>query len=229
MRKSLYLTFTTIALVLAGCADRAVIYERAVEAAALPGPDAVAKLRPIPEGAKQIEAVTWTGWDGYVPGQSQSLEQAVWVTAVPQLKEICQRLPNGTSTDRLEELLGLKPGGGDGRFFITMKVNTEDMFRPCADTSIYGDTCPMEMPNAPPEGVTQDQWLKDLQLMTAQMLSTYRAGLEGVPFTRLGYTYDWSASAESPVGPSEYIVREGAEILVTDRADNAAYCAPLSG
>jgi len=229
MQKFLFMSFTAVALILAGCVDRTVIYERAVKAAALPGPDAVAKLRPIPEGAEQIDVVTWTGWDGYVPGQSQSLEQAVWVTAVPQVQEICQSLANGTSTDRLEELLGLKPGGGNGRFFITMKVNTEDMFRPCADTSIYGDTCPMEMPNAPPEGVTQDQWLEDLQLMTAQMLSTYRAGLDGIPFTRLGYTYDWSATAARPVGPSEYIVRAGAEIFVTDRSDNTAYCAPPSG
>ena len=205
--------------------DRQSLYLAAVKASAVPDPDAPAKLWPI-EG-KKATVVSWSG-PYYKPGKTVLDFGALWVTPVPQVQEICQKAPADAKQARLEELLGLPPGGGKDRSFVVMTVSTADMFRPCPDTRVDQPSCPMDMPKAPPPGVSQEQWQKDLDFLLAQMIGSYRTE-GGYPFTRLGYTYDWNPDAASPVGASEYVIRQGAEVEVLQVIPNEDYCAAPSG
>lgn len=205
--------------------DRQTAYLAAIEAAAVPGPNAVARLNPIK--GKQATVVSWAA-PYYKPGKTKLEFGALWVTASPQVKNICQSLPNGSDQARLEELLGLPPGGGKDRSFVVMTVNTADLFRPCPDTRIDQATCPVDLPKVPPPGVDPAQYQKDLDFLLNQMLTSYQRD-GGYPFTRLGYTYDWSPQATSPVGPSEYVIRKGSEINVLKIISNQDYCAKPTG
>jgi hypothetical protein len=46
------------------------------------------------------------------------------------------------------------------------------------------------------------------------------------PWTRLGYTFDWSPDAKSRYGAPELVVRRGSKVNVTSITKSAAYCAP---
>lgn len=205
--------------------DREGFYLKAVEASAVPPADAPAQLWPIK--GQTATVVSWAG-PYYKPGKTTLEFEALWVTPSPQVQEICQAFPTGEKQAHLEELLGLPPGGGKDRSFVVMTVSTEDMFRPCPDTRVDQATCPMELPKVPPPGVDPGLYQKDLDFLLNQMLTSYRQE-GGYPFTRLGYTYNWSPEAETPVGASEYVIRKGSKVEVLKVIPNEAYCAAPTG
>ena len=227
------LTGLAVAALVSGCAlqetleplDRQRLYLKAVEASAVPPADATARLWPIT--GDRATVVSWAG-PYYKPGKTTLNFGALWVTPSPQVQEICRAFPTGAKQAHLEELLGLPPGGGKDRTFVVMTVNTADMFRPCPDTRIDQATCPMDLPKAPPPGVSPDLYQKDLDFLLNQMLTSYRQ-TGGYPFTRLGYTYNWSPDADTPVGASEYVIRKGSKIDVLEVVPNETYCAAVTG
>lgn len=205
--------------------DQDGIFLAAVEAAAVPDANATTDLWPIETDEALV--VAWSNPSYYKPG-TNTLTYPAWVTPVPQVQQICSSQPAGGSVAALEELLGLRPGDGPGRAFITMRVKSRDLFRPCPDTSIDTKSCPMELASAPPPGVSVQQWQQDLIFVLEQMLKSYKKA-DGYPFTRLGYTYNWNPTAPSPVGASEYVLRKGAKVVVESTIENTVYCAPPSG
>lgn len=222
-------------LLLAGCAnpdraeapDRTSIYNAAVVAAAVPPAEgANVDLLQVPDGTVQV--VSWNSAKYYPVGPDPlKMTRNVWVTVVPQLQEMCRSLPNGGTTARMEELLGLPPGSGATRTMIVMEASARDMFRPCADPSLNQWRCPLAVPDRP-EGYPAETWNADLAFVLNQASTTYiRTG--GYPFTRLGYTYDWSADSPTNVGPSEFLVREGADVIVKQHVGVSEYCAAPAG
>lgn len=208
-------------------------YERALRDAATAEPSEVAAdLVPVTESneslvwaeteiGRAVLVVTWTSSDRYGRSLGEAMETTsdTWVTVVPEVAEICRSLPveREEVTSRLEGLLGLPPGAGKTTF-AALWVDPADLFRPCPDPEITDTRCDLDFP--PDVSEAHRRW------MTDRAARSY--GPDGYPWTRLGYTYDW-ASPDSPVGPSELVVRRGATVLVESVAPTAEYCVPATG
>ncbi len=162
-----------------------------------------------------VTVLTWTSWDGYKPG-SMKLERDVWVTVVPQVREACDDFRRNKLSRRLEQLLGLPPDDGK-TFFVEMEVlDEEDVFRPCTDPAVDS---PGPCVESFPEEVSEEH----VEWMARQAFFAWQR--DGYPWTRLGYTYNWKRGA-SHVGPSEYVVRAGAEVNVLTVTETEDYCRP---
>jgi hypothetical protein len=78
------------------------------------------------------------------------------------------------------------------------------MFRPSPDPEIDDQRAEVTFP--PTVDKDHREWIDRL------METSYTP--DGYPWTRLGYTYDWG-SADDEIGLSEYVIREGAEVIVS--------------
>ncbi|MGH9412070.1 MAG: hypothetical protein ACRD1V_21755, partial [Vicinamibacterales bacterium] len=149
----------------------------------------------------------------------------VWVTAAPQVQEFCRRFeaghPDATSDQlalRLKQYLGLNPGWSSD-VFVELWVRPADMFRPCVDPEITDSTCNLEFSNPPPvvKGIADyRRFYEDLYF------EDFRTS-PGVPWTGLGYTYDWGNPARRE-GASEFILTPGARYEIRDAIPTASYC-----
>jgi hypothetical protein len=154
------------------------------------------------------------------------LQREAWVTPVPQLQHFCRALGltgQGLS-DRLVQYLGLRPERGKAAV-IELWVDKNNIFRPCADSEIDDQECRLGSPAVPPNGSAQAE--KDAQWFQAQFFRSYHDKQQAMPWTRLGYTYDWG-NPVSKVGASEYVIREKSQVWVHSSMSTDAYCDPKS-
>lgn len=167
-----------------------------------------------------VRMVAWTTYTGYVEG-GNTLSREIWVTAVPQLQELCKTLPEDAARiARINQYLGLPPASewDSGRQFVEMWVEPGDMFRPCPDPEIDDSTCGLQFP----DGVSSEH---------KTWISNYYATSYGFwqsthyPWTGLGYTYDWCSQDTKHVGASEFVVRAGSVVNVTGIINRDTYCA----
>jgi hypothetical protein len=217
------------ALWLAGCATGA---ERAAAPPpATPYPHAVYKsavfeernihaLRTIDAGQRSVLMVTWTKTETaerYYPVGATKLGVDVWVTLAPEVRELCGAFPRDPAalTTRLQQLLGL-PAAAEDRVFVTLEAKRSDIFRPCPDPDPGKRSCGGEFPAA--VGAAHKAW------MAEQFLARYREP-DGYPWTHLGYTYDWGPG-DGTVGASEFVIRNGAKVTVTEKTATTEYCRP---
>lgn len=172
----------------------------------------------------RLRLVTWTDWDGYDSkvGAEMTLSREVWVTVSPELQSRCKnwKKTGDELSIRLGELLGLPPEAKKDRF-VVVNAAPEDLFRPCPDPEITDNSCALRFP----DGVSDAHraWFTELQGKSY--------GINGYPWTRLGYTYDWASRKESrkqtEVGLSELVIRSGATIHIEAVQKTADYCADL--
>jgi len=170
---------------------------------------------------KKVLTVVFTGYTGYDPlvGKSTTLTRDVWVMMAPQLKNFCatHAIPKEQLTLRLEQLIGLTPDGGRTRL-VELWVSPDDLFRPSADPEITDHEAQLDFPASnrfltiSPDHI---KWINDLKAIS--YLPT------GMPWTRLGYTYDWG-NPDTFVGLSEFVVRNGATVEVESTNAPADYC-----
>lgn len=166
-----------------------------------------------------VRMVAWTTWTGYALGDT-TLSREVWLTAVPQLKELCSGIPADGLVARVNQLLGMPPptGSDAGRYFVELSVKPADLFRPCPDAEITDTSCQLSFPAT--ATAEHRDW------MSAQYASSYGFWqATQYPWTGLGYTYDW-CNPLTTVGPSEFVARAGATVTVTGLYQRDAYCAP---
>ena len=162
------------------------------------------------------------------PAGVQTLSRAVWVTAVPEVREKCSKFSDQDLALRLRQLVGLQP---DAKFqyFVTMTVRASDIFRPATDPTTTTEwpcsdstqaTCGEVFPN----WVTSDHvsWIAN-QMLTSYLISADHNGAYSYPWTRLGYTYDWKPGADR-YGASEYVIRPGSVVNVMDKKAFTTYC-----
>ena len=202
-------------------------YEEAIAKSAVKGPNAVAALTPIT--SDMVQVVSWSQyWQSFQPPDNGSpLYGDTWITAEPHLKDRCGTFPRDRLVSRIEQLLGLPPGAGTNRQFVTFKVARDRVFRPCADPSVTTTSCPALPASAAYGGGTA---ASDAHLawLAGQLMRSYRVGQGqdqiGHPFTGLGYTYDWSPDSPNHVGLSEYVARKGSEIHDVQVFTTEAYC-----
>ena len=171
-------------------------------------------------GRSRVLAVTWTNWDGYDSsvGDEFTTTREIWVTIVPQARDFCQNYQGGESLSlRMEQLMGLAPDSGKTKF-IELWAFPEDMFRPSPDPAITDHESELDIPESDSfvsVSAEHINWINSLRG------KSYEEG--GLPWTRLGYTYDWG-NPESDVGLSEFVIRANATVGVRSVTSNDDYC-----
>lgn len=241
------------ALFLAGCAHTATnaptapssleaAYARAVRQAALATSNKVAdNLIAITQDNdalvwqnERVLMVTWKSQTSYAqniePHTATSPNEAyvVWVTTAPQVQQFCQSYrrahPDAGVRDvelRLKQYLGLHYDWSYD-VFVELWVDPDDLFRPCVDPEVDDRQCALSFDNnaLPTVAGIQDYptFYKNLFFMDFR----YEPG---VPWTGLGYTYDWG-NPSSTEGASEFIMRPGAPYTIAGVTPTAAYCRP---
>ena len=163
---------------------------------------------------------TWTTHDSYFASEMQPIgipfteRFNVWVVVAPELRAFYRHYRKQSSvkpiTARLEQLLGLPPNSGH-RFIVELWVKPEDLFRPSADPEITDSEAELRFPEVTSYLSVSDeykQWFEKTKAARYHPVSG-----PPYPWTRLGYTYDWG-NPTAPFGLSEFVIREGAEIIV---------------
>lgn len=229
--------------------ERPVAFCRAMKDAEIAGPDEISTsltaITPYNQeliwsgipGESRVLTVTWSSFidrnpaesaydpkNGFRAGKSMVSAQDIFVTVVPELREFC--LIEGPFEDRplrIEQLLGLAPnsgkdGQGKARAFVELWVSPQDLFRPAPDPEITDHEAGLGFPAS---GrfltVSEDhiKWFKEFKSISYEET--------GLPWTRLGYTYDWG-NPDSEVGLSEFVIKEGANVKVFSIASTDEYC-----
>lgn len=207
-------------------------FEDAVRSAAVYEVQHVRPLRALmfdaPSGTALVSTLTGSP---FAVG-STTLTEDAWVTAVPEVKALCQQYAPATLVMDLRQLLGLHP---DTAFthFVEMQVKPADIFRPAANPDPT-TTSPCNPTDPPPPALCGELfpttasdshrlWIADW-IFDAYELSADPAVATGYPWTRLGYTYNWKPGADR-YGASEFVVRSGATVEITAVTPFAEYCA----
>ncbi len=192
-------------------------YRLAVHDAAVIEPEEIKDLPPLRGDSATV--VTWTKYpDSFKPGESVTLDWGeVWVTAEGDLRAACKGFEANVLRTRVQQLLGL-PLDDAPRFMVTLRVATDDLFRPCANPDLSKTRCGEDFP-------------KDLDpahyAWYARQTAVAYASPRGFPWTRLGYTYNWRAGADE-VGLPELVIRKSAVAQVLARTATAEYCLPAN-
>ena len=187
------------------------------------------------EDKSKILVATWKSQDSYenymkpYNKTSDNPNYAVWVTAVPQVQALCSNFRQQKAAKnperfkkavdrRLKQYLGLSPEWNYD-VFVEMWVSPEDMFRPCVDPEIDDNSCNLQFGKEIPTVKN----IPDYQDFYSDLyFKSYRSS-EGVPWTGLGYTYDWG-NPNSDIGASEYILVPSASYEIKRAVPTAEYC-----
>lgn len=173
---------------------------------------------------QQLLVVTWKSrgdYEKYLEPERRTSareEHVLWVTAAPQVKEFCQALglTGDALSHRIKQYLGLSP---ERRYdlFVELWVGRHDLFRPCPDPETNDRRCDLSFGDTPEVSRIDDYkaFFKGLYF------ASYHTG--GVPWTRLGYTYDWS-HGEKQEGASEFVVAPDSPYVIEGVHTSEDYC-----
>jgi hypothetical protein len=188
-------------------------------------------LTPITQARPRL--VTWKKITGgtEISAGTVTMERPMWSTVDGELHEFCRKFGGEGHTDpselrkRIERLLGLREGDGEGRSIIVFEIDAQDVIRPCPDPAITTTSCPTTFDDKALRAKLAENPLI-AQLLLTHILASY-VREEGYPFTRRGYTYDWDRAARPDhFGLSEYLTLPNARIEVTSVFKSLGdYCA----
>lgn len=213
-------------------ADSAKLYQRAIGDAAIASQDKVRPLLAIP-ATDTVTVVTWVGASSqFCPNGDNQCQYTVgaggiWVSLAGEVQNKCTSW--GISGDalrkRLEQLLGLPPNQPpqyQKTRFVVLTAPSGHLQRPCVGLGDSADgppTCSVRVKSSPA--------ISPLAFVGGQMASSYidvTSGSPGYPFTRLGYTYDWSPTSADHYGASEFILVPGTVATVKAQISTDEYC-----
>jgi hypothetical protein len=231
-----------MALVLSACASvpRALVdshaaYAAALADAAIASPAKVQPLRALPPG----DSVTMVSWvtDQRLPCAKDALPcdmqvgaDRLWVTLGGEVQALCRSwgLQGDALRSRIEQLLGL-PTNSPAQYrktqFVLLEIARERVERPClgqSDTVVAQPVCTIDMqPSTSPEMRN----FVGQQMAGAYVMDNPKG--PGYPYTRLGYTYDWAASAlPGHYGASEFVLAPGSVAKAVRFSATDDYCKP---
>lgn len=177
----------------------------------------------------KVLVVTWKSqcdYKKYIENEthtSQGEKHMTWVTAAPQVQAFCQSFvrnnPNGDLNLRLKQYLGLN-ADWNYEVFVELWVDPADMFRPCVDPEIDDASCQLQFAA---DKVPAVKNIADYPAFYKNLYFNDFRSRPGVPWTGLGYTYDWGNPA-SPIGASEYILRPDSAYQIERVVETADYC-----
>lgn len=156
--------------------------------------------------------------DSYPDGEDVNLEWGqVWVTSAKEMQGWYQENKDGVEdwTLRLQELIGL-PFYGEYTTMTAMWVKPEDMFRPAYSTDITSDEMTNTFEDEDEAEFDQEYkvWFDD------RIIDSYYD--DSVPWTRLGYTYDWADNGTEK-GLCEFIVNQDSTVTVEFTKDTDSF------
>jgi hypothetical protein len=226
-----YRTAATLLLsvCLAGCADENSRYQHAIYESAVWTGGSGKPLRPLTYPVSAVTLTAHAAWAEDHIGEPTTLGRDIWITIEPDVQTICKNTPSKDVISRLHEVLGMKPENTDDSNDMFVVLSIEDrqgtgpanigVFRPCADPNPTSSSCTNEV-NGP---LPYDQWL--LRQMVTSYTVSGNLDSTGYPFTRLGYTYDWGAGAQSDhLGVQEYVVPKGTLVTIHNVVSAIKYC-----
>jgi hypothetical protein len=127
---------------------------------------------------------------------------------VTLIEDLISQLKNKNidSELRLKELLGLKKEWGPYTHVLYIDVKKSNLFRPCYDKpDITSDVCPTDSQF----NNEYNKWFEHFK---------HNSEKYDVPFTGLGYTFDWINSTKNNTtdmkGVSEFIIVPGSEVTI---------------
>lgn len=180
----------------------------------------------------KILVVTWKSqyaYDNYIKPNSKTSDSekfVTWVTAVPEVKSFCENFMKKKKkanqkklNARLKKLLGLNHSW-DYDVFVELWVSPDDLFRPCTDPAINDASCELNFGENTPVVKNITDYKRFYQNL---YYSSFRAADSIVPWTGLGYTYDW-AKNNTEVGMSEFIIVPSGEYEINKVTTTAEYC-----
>ncbi|GAB6040475.1 hypothetical protein [Endothiovibrio diazotrophicus] len=218
-------------------------YQEAVTDAAFPTEEEIVdNLTPITaDNAKlvwnadhsKIRVVSWKSEGSYksflkpYDHTSDNPDYAIWVTAAPEVRNFCRTFvkdhPEADQADlnlRLKQFLGLDPSWTYD-VFVEFWVAPDTLFRPCTDPQTDDTTCNLHFGDSNPQ-VTN---IPDYREFYSNLYyKSFRSG-GGVPWTGIGYTYDWGNPAGER-GASEFILTPNAPYQIIAATPTAEYCKP---
>jgi len=216
-------SFLLLLFLLSGCStiqERADIksekelYKQAINDAAVIEACEIELLPVITEA--QVRVVTWTNYpESFQAGQAQIVDWgALWVTLENDVKSRCLQFEQQQRVADIQKLLGLPLDTAAKRSFVTLEVDSDMLFRPCANPSIKENQCSEDFP----KNVSKAH----LEWYAKQTAQSYQA-FPGFPWTRLGYTYNWKQGMDE-VGVAEFVVKNGSKILPLSVVQTDDYC-----
>ena len=232
--------WVVLSAVLLGCStipkeysDTSVAYQAAIADAAVASPSKIAPLLALPAGPT-VSVVSWIS-DRKTPcaGQSPPCEMSigknpVWVTLAGEVQTQCRSWPlrSDALRRRLEQLLGLPmdpPLPYRMTKFMLLEVPREHLERPCLgvdETDPVHPTCTL---SAQPDTSLELRTFVGQQMVDSYVVDGPNG--PGYPYTRLGYTYDWSSTANPKrYGASEFIIAPGTTVKVIAVVPTDDYC-----
>jgi hypothetical protein len=209
-------------------------YERSIRSAAVRDPSFEVDLRTISPKKLQVTVATFTEW-GTPASPTQRL---IWVSLPGQLRSLCHDKPD--SVLALQEALGLPPQpvpmNPQHRWqVITFTVPRSALFRPCpGGTDIAAPRCANTLAKEMTEPTERTDTLDaaTTRFLLDQLWNSNRIGFSkpagapdwGYPFTGMGWAYNWDPTAASPVGVSEFVVRDDTVISNPVAATPSQFC-----
>ena len=209
------------------------IYNQAIIDAAVASPVKVLPLRPLPTAA-QASVISWVA-DTRIPCSGASScnyvtgDYRIWVSLDGEVQKQCKQwhLRGDALRERLEQLLGLPPGSPlpyRKTRFVTMQVAPVNLQRACLgvnETDARHPVCTLDVQASTPTELQQ--------FVMRQMADTYVVDSPkgpGYPFTRLGYTYDWSPEAvtKKHYGASEFLLAPKSQVNVMAITTTDDFC-----
>lgn len=181
-----------------------------------------------------LKVVTWKSQASYeryiLPYTQTSANEAnvIWVTLAPKVQEFCKefmlahpRATQKTLEYRLKQRLGLHP---DWNYdvFVEMWVAPEDVFRPCVDPGPADASCDQNFGNQIP--VVKN--IHDYKAFYEDLYYKSFRTTPGVPWTGLGYTYDWRYPRLRNEGQSEFILSPLTSYIIEQAIPTLDYCQP---
>lgn len=157
----------------------------------------------------------------------------VWVTAIPEMQDVCQEPKFGRKEGlnlRLKQVLGMPPTSKKSHF-AELWVQPQHLYRPCPDKEINDSNCGLYFSE---QDTTQVIWKPYVEWFNDQRLMSYYnyewkpeySWTDHYPWTQLGYTYDWNKKNKTHVGLSEFIIYNNAPVYPHQVYTTEEYCTP---
>jgi len=228
MRIRSFAPLLVLPLLLAACAEDALVYRAAIERAAVHRPADEIALKPLAYPVDGATLTVSTAWASPSVGKELTLTRDSWITLEPEVRERCRAWPPSERVARLHKLLGLKPAQASdaGSSFVLMTVEKPQPIGP-AGIGVFRP-CPNPDPTATSCGNTFTGSGDYAKWFVGQALSSYVEGADmgatGYPWTRAGFTYDWNDGADPRHGPGEYVVPKGTTVRIRAVVPVDRYC-----
>jgi hypothetical protein len=169
------------------------------------------------DGTQQVKVVSFmryqTATNYYSLGDHLLSFGDQWVTAYPELKQICGRYQGTDPVLRIKQVLGMPPTSANDTI-VEFWVSPDYLFRPTPDPEINDTSAGLVDSLAAP---LMGPSVRVHSFYVAWFNSTYATRNYGMtngvfnsyPWTRLGYTYDWANTQPPHVGLSEFVIPSG--------------------